>query len=71
LFTKVYFKIIVDIKNNEQPSKDYIKKGGEILKNRITLGGYRLAEFIKDIKKEYDVALNKFNKKKFLFPQKS
>ena len=38
------------------PSYDYIKKGYEIIRRRIVLGGYRLAEIVKSINSSYKKA---------------
>lgn len=46
--------IYADIEYNARPTEEYMKKSFEIVKRRIALGGYRLAEIVKGIKKSYD-----------------
>lgn len=43
-----------EIDYGKRPSEEYMKKAYEMIKRRIALGGYRLAELIKNIKKSYD-----------------
>lgn len=46
--------IYSEIKYDTKPSEEYMKKAYEIIKRRIALGGYRLAEIIKKIKDSHD-----------------
>jgi len=63
--------IYAQIEFNSSPTDDYMKKSYEIVKRRITLGGYRLSEIIKTIKHSHDNFLkngkNELNKKKSKF----
>jgi len=52
-------------KINSTQSEDFLDKSYYIVKRRISLGGYRLAELFKDIKRSYDsVNKNHFEIKK-------
>lgn len=46
--------IYKDLEYGAVPSDYYMKKAYNIVKRRIALGGYRLAEIIKKIKKAFD-----------------
>ena len=46
--------IYSEIEFNSRPSVEYMGKAYEIVKRRIALGGYRLAEIIKRIKASHD-----------------
>lgn len=46
--------VYVDITINEVPSENYLDGAYQIIKERIALAGYRLAQLIKGIKKGYD-----------------
>ena len=46
--------IYKDLEYDTAPSDNYMKKAYNIVKKRIALGGYRLAEIIKKIKNSYD-----------------
>jgi len=56
--------IYAEIEYNSRPTDDYMKKSYEIIKRRIALAGYRLAEIIKSIKKSYDLQMKKSQEKK-------
>lgn len=46
--------IYKNIEYDTKPSDYYMKKAYEIVKRRIALGGYRLAEIIKNVKRSFD-----------------
>lgn len=46
--------IYPNIEYDATPSDDYINKAWLMVKRRIALGGYRLAEMLKEIKQAYD-----------------
>jgi hypothetical protein len=53
----------------ETPSDDYINKAYEIVKKRIALAGYRLAEVLKKVKAAHDNPVQEIKAKAFLINQ--
>ncbi len=47
-----------DIEMNTTPSEEYLKKGYYIIKKRIALAGYRIAEIFKQVIKSYKASSN-------------
>ncbi len=46
--------IYKDLEFDTHPSDEYIKKSYDLIRRRIALGGYRLADIIKNIYRSYD-----------------
>jgi len=53
--------IYSEIEYNSKPSEEYMKKSYEMIKRRIALGGYRLAEIVKGIKASHDKHIKSIN----------
>jgi len=50
----IHFFNSIEITYNSEPSQEYLEKAYSLIKHRIALGGYRLAELLKIIKTEYN-----------------
>jgi hypothetical protein len=50
----MHFFTFIEITYNSEPSQEYLEKAYSLIKNRVALGGYRLAELLKIIKTEYN-----------------
>jgi hypothetical protein len=50
----------------DKPTKAYSDRAWDVLRRRITIGGYRLANFIVDLYDAYKTASDNLEKEKFL-----